>query len=305
MYKIKLDQFEGPLDLLLFFIKRDELEIYDIPISTITKEFLEYVNLIKIIDLELAGDFILMASTLMQIKARMLLPREIDEQGAEIDPRAELIQALLEYKKYKEMSEELSFLESDQRKRKYRGNFEADSSEVPYEYEILLKNVSVYDLAKAFKKAIDVIKDKPVHEIRKSNISIDEQIDYIFSVFDLTTEVHFLKLVENMNEKIRIVITFIALLELVKMNRIVSYTRLTMEKIYNSIIEALIFSSDDSLSFTEIINAVKGIDGEDVQISVDEINNAVDELNAKYSEQDNSFRIVKIANGFLFATTED
>jgi len=220
MYKIKLDQFEGPLDLLLFFIKRDELEIYDIPISTITKEFLEYVNLIKILDLELAGDFILMASTLMQIKARMLLPREIDEQGAEIDPRAELIQALLEYKKYKEMSEELSFLESDQRKRKYRGNFEADSSEAPYEYEILLKNVSVYDLAKAFKKAIDVIEDKPIHEIRKLNISIDEQIDFIFSVFDLTTEVHFLKLVGKMNEKIRIVITFIALLELVKMNRI-------------------------------------------------------------------------------------
>src|SRR3989339_526339 len=111
MYKIKLEQFEGPLDLLLFFIKRDELNIYDIPISRITKEFLEYVNLIKLLDLEIAGDFILMASTLMHIKVRMLLPREVDEKGEEIDPRAELVAALLEYKKYKEMSEELSFLE--------------------------------------------------------------------------------------------------------------------------------------------------------------------------------------------------
>ena len=92
MYKIKLEQFEGPLDLLLFFIKRDELNIYDIPISNITKEFLEYVNFIKMLDLEIAGDFILMASTLMHIKVRMLLPREVDEKGEEIDPRAELVQ---------------------------------------------------------------------------------------------------------------------------------------------------------------------------------------------------------------------
>ena len=124
MYKIKLDHFEGPLDLLLFFIKRDELNIYDIPISKITKEFLAYVNLIRTLDLETAGDFILMASTLMHIKARMLLPREIDEKGEEIDPRADLIQALLEYKKYKEMSEELSFFETNQRKISYRGNFD-------------------------------------------------------------------------------------------------------------------------------------------------------------------------------------
>jgi segregation and condensation protein A len=116
MYKVKLNQFEGPLDLLLFFIKRDELNIYDIPIDRLTKEFLEYVNLIKILDLEVAGDFILMASTLMHIKVRMLLPREVDEKGEEIDPRADLVKALLEYKRYKEMSEELSYFESNQRK---------------------------------------------------------------------------------------------------------------------------------------------------------------------------------------------
>lgn len=220
MYKIKLEHFEGPLDLLLFFIKRDELDIYDIPISLITKEFLEYVNLIKILDLEVAGDFILMASTLMHIKARMLLPREVDEKGEEIDPRSGLIQALLEYKKYKEMSEELSFFESNQRKKKFRGNFEADISVSPPEYEVLLKNVSIYDLAKAFKHIIQEIKVQPVHQIIKTNVTIDEQIEFILERFNEKSEIHFLSLVENLREKIRIVVTFIALLELVKVHRI-------------------------------------------------------------------------------------
>jgi len=216
MYKIKLDTFEGPLDLLLFFIKRDELDIYDIPISSITKEFLEYVNLIKMLDLEVAGDFILMASTLMHIKARMLLPREIDEKGEEIDPRSELVKALLEYKRYKEMSEELSFFESNQRMLKYRGNFSSDLKEAPHEFETLLKNVSIYDLAKAFKKAIEQVKEVPVHEIKKEIVSIDEQVDFIFGMLNDKGEIEFLILVKNITEKIRIVVTFIALLELVK-----------------------------------------------------------------------------------------
>ncbi len=216
MYKIKLDQFEGPLDLLLFFIKRDELNIYDIPISKITKEFLEYVNLIKLLDLEVAGDFILMASTLMHIKARMLLPREVDEKGEEIDPRAELIQALLEYKKYKEMSEELGFFESNQRKLNFRGNFSEDEKTAPPEYETLLRNVTVYDLAKAFKKALDRVKPEVFHEVNKINITIDEQISFILQKLDELQELPFLILVGEMTEKIRIVITFIALLELAK-----------------------------------------------------------------------------------------
>lgn len=220
IYKIKLDQFEGPLDLLLFFIKRDELDIYDIPISKITKEFLEYVNLIKMLDLETAGDFILMASTLMRIKVRMLLPREIDEKGEEIDPRSELIQALLEYKKYKEVSEELCYMESKQRKINFRGNFQEDFKVAPPDFDTLLKNITVFDLAKAFKTAIDNIQPEIVHEIEKINITIDEQIIFILDNLLKDAEVNFLKLVAGMNEKIRIVITFIALLELTKVGEI-------------------------------------------------------------------------------------
>src|SRR4030066_327547 len=111
MYRVKLTEFEGPLDLLLFFIKRDELDIYDIPISKITQEFLEYLHLMTTLDLEVAGDFIVMAATLMQIKVRMLLPREIGPDGEEEDPRAELVRRLIEYKRYKEMSQEFSKIE--------------------------------------------------------------------------------------------------------------------------------------------------------------------------------------------------
>lgn len=220
MYKIKLQHFEGPLDLLLFFIRRDELNIYDIPISKITKEFLEYVHLIKLLDLEAAGDFILMASTLMHIKARMLLPREVNEKGIEIDPRDELVKALLEYKRYKEVSEDLSFFESVQRKINFRGNVEFDNKQAFPEYEILLKNVTVFDLAKAFKTAIQGIKKEVIHEVIKIAISIDEQITFILDTLTEQKQIHFLSLVFGMREKIRIVITFIALLELVKAAKI-------------------------------------------------------------------------------------
>lgn len=220
MYRIKLNQFEGPLDLLLFFIKRDELNIYDIPISKITKEFLEYVNLIKMLDLESAGEFILMASTLMHIKVRMLLPKEIDEKGNEIDPRADLVKALLEYKRYKEVAEELSIFESEQRKITFRGNFDTDVKEYQPELKTLLRNITIFDLAKAFKKSIDNIQKEIFHEIKKIPVTIDEQMEFILNKLSEFKNIHFLTLINEMKEKIRIVITFVALLELVKMGKI-------------------------------------------------------------------------------------
>ena len=220
IYKIKLQQFEGPLDLLLFFIKRDEIDIYDIPISKITKEFFDYLNLIKKLDLEIAGDFILMASTLMQIKVRMLLPREVDEKGEEIDPREELVKALLEYKRYKEMSEELTLLESDQRKLNFRGYMKADEKESPPEFDTLLKNITIYDLIKAFKKVLEEKEAEPVHQIQKINVSIEEQVEFILNLVANNAEVEFIGMITEMKEKIRIIVTFIALLELVKMGKI-------------------------------------------------------------------------------------
>ena len=220
MYKVNLNSFEGPLDLLLFFIKRDELDIYDIPIAYITKEFMTYLHLLEKLDLEIAGDFILMAATLMQIKVKMLLPKEIDEKGEEIDPRQDLVNALLEYKRYKEMSDELSFMESTQRKVSYRGNYSADEKEAPQDMDTLLKNISIYDLIKAFQKAMMEKPKEAVHEIKKFNVTIDEQINYILAKLEVKESINFVELAEFMTEKLRIIVTFIALLELVKMEKI-------------------------------------------------------------------------------------
>ncbi len=216
MYKIHLNSFEGPLDLLLFFIKRDEIDIYDIPISRITKEFIEYLHLLEQLDLEAAGEFILMAATLMQIKVRMLLPRVVDEKGEEIDPRADLVKALLEYKRYKEMSEELSFMEANQRNYMYRGNYDSDAKETPPDYEVLLKNISIYDLIKAFKKVLMDKPAEPVHQIKKWNVTIDEQMEYVTSRLKEKRELSFLELMVDMRDRIKIVVTFIAMLEMVK-----------------------------------------------------------------------------------------
>lgn len=220
LYKIKLQSFEGPLDLLLFFIRRDELDIYDIPISRITKEFMEYLHLLEKMDLEIAGDFLLMAATLMQIKVKMLLPKEVDSKGEEIDPRNALVEALLQYKRYKEVSEELSYMEANQRKIHFRGNFQTDEKENPPELNTLLKNVTLYDLMKAFKNVLIDREPEPVHEIERFNVSIDEQIDYILGRLEETEYLGFVELVKDMKEKLRIIVTFIALLELVKMGTI-------------------------------------------------------------------------------------
>lgn len=220
MYKIKLQDFEGPLDLLLFFIKRDELDIYDIPISKITKDFMEYLHLLEQLDLEIAGDFILMAATLMQIKVKMLLPREVDEKGEEIDPRAELVKALLEYKRYKEMSEEFSYLESNMRNYYFRGNFDEDSKETHSDLNVLLKNVTLYDLIKAFKKAMAEKPVEVVHEIKKWNVTIDEQMEYISNKLQGGKQITFIELMKELSSKIRIVVTFIAMLEMVKAGKI-------------------------------------------------------------------------------------
>jgi len=220
MYKVKLNTFEGPLDLLLFFIRRDELDIYNIPISKITKEFVSYLHMLEQLDLEVAGDFLLMAATLMQIKVRMLLPKKKDDKGDEIDPRDELVNALIEYKRYKEMSEEFTYLEGNQRKVFYRGNFEKDEVEHKPELDVLLKNISLFDLIKAFQNAMMEKPKEVVHHVERLNVSIDEQMDFILSKADNKGRINFISLVKEMTEKIRVIVTFIAMLELIKSGKI-------------------------------------------------------------------------------------
>jgi len=218
MYRIKLQTFEGPLDLLLFFIKRDELDIYDIPIAKITKEFLDYLHFIQDLDLEVAGEFILMAAELMQIKVKMLLPPEEGEEE-EQDPRADLVRRLLEYKRYKEMAEKFSGFEDEARKLFYRRVFKADPKYYVPEDETL-RDVTLFDLGASFRYALEHIPKKMFHEVELINVTVDEQMEYINRFLETHTECTFRELIGDMEERIRIVVTFVALLEMIK-NRIV------------------------------------------------------------------------------------
>jgi segregation and condensation protein A len=216
-YSISLPNFEGPLDLLLFFIKRDELDIYDIPIATITMEFLDYIRLMELLDLELAGEFLVMASSLVQIKARMLLPKEEKENGEpdEDDPRNELIQRLLEYRRYKEMSEKFSTLYEEQRYAYYRKFFDADIK-AEETGEEMLKNVTLFDLLSAFKKAIEKAKKEPrAHQILRISVTIEEQVEFILTAVRSRPQVYFAELFDD-GERIVLVVSFLALLELIR-----------------------------------------------------------------------------------------
>lgn len=220
MYRVKLTEFEGPLDLLLFFIKRDELDITNIPISRITQEFLEYLHLMASLDLEVAGEFIVMAATLMQIKVRMLLPRD-ESVPDEEDPRAELVRRLIEYKRYKEMAQEFGSLEGEARKVYYRKFFEADPRTlVEEEDDDFLKDVSLFNLIAAYKSALDQMPRKVVHEVQLMSVSVDEQMSFVMDFLRVHGPTTLLALVAHMVEKIRIIVTVMAVLELTK-NKVV------------------------------------------------------------------------------------
>lgn len=220
-YTVRLPNFEGPLDLLLFFIKRDELDIYDIPIGKITREFLEYIRLMQLFDLELAGEFLVMASSLMQIKVRMLLPKEVDERGEELpgeDPRAELVQQLLQYSQYKEVSREFSEREEAQRYVYYRHMFDADERESADE---VYKNATLFDLLAAFKKALERKPEKQVlHTVQLYSVTIEEQTEHVLMHLRSAKKMSFLQFVHE-RPRIFIVVTFLAILEMSK-NQIIS-----------------------------------------------------------------------------------
>jgi segregation and condensation protein A len=221
MYTVKLHDFEGPLDLLLFFIKRDELDIYDIPIARITKEFLDYLHYMQQLDLEIAGEFLVMAAELMQIKVKLLLPPELGDEE-EVDPRANLIQRLVEYKRFKEMSLEMKKREEEQMKVHFRGYRSADEHVVEEEIgEDLIRDVTFFDLIASFRFAMDRMPKKLVHEIVKINVTIEEQIAYIEEFFSRRSEATFYELVKDFTERIRVVVTFLALLEVIRAKKLI------------------------------------------------------------------------------------
>lgn len=225
MYRVQLKNFEGPLDLLLFFIKRDELDIYDIPISYITEQFLEYIHLMEELDLDVASEFILMASMLMSIKAKMMLPKEDsgDDEIDEHDPRYELVQRLLEYKRYKEMAEKMSGIEEEAQKRHYRGYLKADEVEKQASGEAL-KDVTMFDLMAAFKKVLaDVKRQNVVHHVEKVQATIEEQAEYVLEKLHQNGRMAFRMFCSDLGNRTLVVVTFLAILEMLKEQQINLY----------------------------------------------------------------------------------
>jgi len=217
-YWAQLDEFQGPLDILLHFVKEEELNIYDIPIAKITKDFLDYIDYMHSLDIEVAGEFLLMASELMKIKARMLLPSEQEEgEKIEEDPRLTLVCKLLEYKRFKDASIELSLLEDDARKQFFRRFYKYD--EKHYEYDITedysLKNLTVYNLISNLKQTLLNLKPGTIHPIELLTVSPEIQREFLLEFLQDRSEVSFSELIENMDEKLLIICTFLAILQLV------------------------------------------------------------------------------------------
>jgi segregation and condensation protein A len=220
-YQIKLPQFEGPFDLLLFFIERDELDIYNIPITRIIQDFLEYIHSNEGHNIELSSEFILFVSTLMRIKAKMLLPRkEIDAQGNEIDPRQELIDKILEYKRFKEAAAKMAEMEAIRMLMK-RGNLQKELSGIGEESSegTEIQTVTMFKLMKAFEKVMQRVyerNNKPVHTVVKYNYTMEESRENMLNMVKDQKTVSFEKVFETCENRIHAIFLFLSLLELVQ-----------------------------------------------------------------------------------------
>ncbi len=221
-YQIKLPQFEGPFDLLLFFIERDELDIYNIPINNLTKDFLTYIHELESLNIELASEFILFISTLMRIKAKMLLPRrEVDAQGNEIDPRQELVDKILEYKRFKEASEQMSIMEAERLLQQKRGNIKKELDALSEEYSegTEIQTITMYKLMQSFEKVMKKYQErtnKPQHVVVKYNYSMESQRTFLLDYMQNQTRVAFESMFMICEDRIHAIFTFLAMLELVQ-----------------------------------------------------------------------------------------
>lgn len=219
-YKIHLDNYEGPLDLLLYFIKRDELDIYDIPIALITEEFMKTLEDMKQLNIRVAGDFIDMASTLMRIKSKMLLPKpELNELDEVVDPRQELVDQLLLYAQFKESAELLNAF-SEERGLVFTKGMKLNVADAPEELNVVLKDVTLYEIAVAFKKAMENMPVIQSYELHREPIHLEDQKELILKSFDGEGRLRFSSLLSKLNTKIAVVVTFLALLELIRIRQI-------------------------------------------------------------------------------------
>ena len=219
-YQIKLDQFEGPFDLLLFFIERDELDIYNIPITTIIKDFLAFIHNGEKLNIELSSEFILFVSTLMRIKAKLLLPRkEIDAQGNEVDARQELVEKILEYKRFKEASVKMAEMEAVRMLMVKRGNLQKELIDIGEEAGegTEIQAITMFKLMKAFEKVMQRVHDrqnKPVHTVVRYNYTMEGSREFMLGFVQKEKTVTFENVFEKCQDKIHAIFLFLSMLEL-------------------------------------------------------------------------------------------
>ena len=226
-YKINIDNFEGPLDLLLFFIQRDKLDIYDIPISKITNDFLKYISYLNKMNIDVGADFIYITSLLMNIKSKMLLPNEFIDEDEVIDPREDLVLKLVEYKKYKDISNELSNLVSN-----YSLNHKTIiKDDYDNNNEFLNQKFDLYDIIKTYANLINNIENNNDYELHFEKISVSDQVNFIRDILKNKKKITFSNLIKKFNNKIFLIYTFIAILEMIKSKEI----RIEQKKIFSDI----------------------------------------------------------------------
>lgn len=221
-YKIKLEMFEGPLDLLLYLVKKDHLNIYDIPIAEVTDQYLKYMDIMRLLNLNIAGEFLVMAATLMQIKSKMLLPIDESQEALEDqeDPRAELVKRLLEYEKFKQIAQTLrekEFVQRDVFKRP-----RAQEAEFPEENREVYFEATLFDLITAFSQALEGVPKEVFYEVIKDEFTVEGKVHDILHMLLLASSLRLSELFTKAKNKIEIVVTFLAILELIKLKEIVA-----------------------------------------------------------------------------------
>lgn len=230
-YKIKLEIFEGPLDLLLYLVKKDHLNIYDIPIAKVTEQYLQYLELMQLLNLSIAGEFLVMAATLTQIKSKMLLPAEENPQleAEEEDPRAELIRRLLEYEKFKEIAQNLKDREVQQQEVFKRPP--AKEEQAPAPEKSLYFEASLFDLISAFSKALEDIPKQLFYEVIKDEFTIEQKVHDILHLLLEVESIQLSALFKRAKSKIEIIVTFLAILELIRVKEIAARQKGPFEEI--------------------------------------------------------------------------
>jgi len=221
-FEVKLPLFEGPFDLLLFFIERDELDIYDIPIAKVTDDFLAYLHQLEEMNIEIASEFILVAATLMRIKVKLLLPRpSLDEEGNEIDPREELVKHLLEYKKYKSVVSDLVSMEETTMLKEKRGNIIREIKKLSEvnDVEAELQDIDLYKILKTYEKCVDRYiqeSNKPIHTVIQYPFTIEQQKEFVMGEMKTRGRIAFTELMKIQPDKMQMIYNFLAILEMLQ-----------------------------------------------------------------------------------------